>query len=178
MRIALIGIQGSGKSTQAYRLGEKLSLPVISLGGILRAGIEADDSFVTDWYTREDIDAGLMAPDHLVKAVLQRESDHLESFIIEGFPRTVHQAKFLVDTIGIDYVIDIDISEKCAVSRLTSRGRSDDSDEGIRNRIHAYWESIEEIRTALTQVGKFSDVNGEQSEDGVTDSLIKLVQNS
>ncbi len=178
MRIALIGIQGSGKSTQAFRLGEKLSLPVISLGGILREGIEANDSFVTDWYTRENIDEGLMAPDHLVKAVLKRESDHLESFIIEGFSRTVAQAQFLVENIGIDFVIDIDISEKCAISRLTSRGRSDDSDEGIRNRIHAYWESIEEIREALTKVEKFSAINGEQSEDGVTNSLISLVKKS
>jgi len=177
MRIALIGIQGSGKSTQASLLGESLNLPVISLGNILRAGIDADDTFVTDWYTREDIDAGLMAPDHLVKAVLQRESDQLESFVIEGFPRTVHQADFLVNIIGIDYVIDIDISEECAVSRLTSRGRSDDSEHGIRNRIHAYSESIDEIREALTKVRKFWVVSGEQTENSVTQSLIKLVTN-
>lgn len=171
MKIALLGIQGSGKSTQAHILSDRLGIPMVSVGGILRKGIEADDEFVTKWYTREDIDAGHLAPDELIKAVVEREMTKHESVIIEGFPRTLEQAQFMIDNIEMDHIVEVIISEECAVDRLTSRGRSDDHVEGIKNRLAAYYDQIFPIRQLFEEHGLYRVVNGETDIDGVADTL-------
>lgn len=175
MKIVILGIQGSGKSTQAEALSERLNIPMISLGGLLREAIANEDTFVTQWYTQEDIDAGHLAPDHLVKAVLKRELNSRDSFIIEGFPRTLDQAEFMIDTLPIDRVVEVVISEECAVERLTSRGRSDDTVEGIKNRLHAYYESIFPIREAFQVAGLYEVVDGENPINTITESIESIV---
>lgn len=177
MKIAILGIQGSGKSTQAEALSKRLNIPMISLGGILREGIANDDPFVTEWYTQDDIDAGHLAPDHLVKSILEREMKSRESFIIEGFPRSLDQAEFMINTIPMDSIIEVVISEECAIERLTSRGRSDDHVEGIKNRLSAYYNSIFPIREVFELENIYQAVNGESDIDSITDSIEMAVKN-
>lgn len=175
MKIALLGIQGSGKSTQAEIISKRLGIPMVSVGGILRAGIEADDPFVTDWYTREDIDAGFLAPDQLIRNVVEREIVSHEKVIIEGFPRTLEQAEFMLNHCPVDHVIEVIISEECALERLTSRGRSDDHDQGIRNRLSAYFEQILPMRTLFEEKGLYRVVNGETDIDSVSEKIVATV---
>lgn len=176
MKIAILGIQGSGKSTQAEALSTRLNIPMISLGGLLREGIANNDSFVTQWYTQADIDAGHLAPDHLVKAVLEREMNSRDSFIIEGFPRSLDQAEFMIETIPMDFVVEVVISEECAIERLTSRGRSDDHLEGIKNRLGAYYKSIFPIREAFQLAKLYRVVDGECEIDTITESIETIVR--
>ena len=123
MKLILLGAPGAGKGTQAEIVCEKLSIPSISTGNILReamkngtqAGLEA----------KSFMDAGALVPDAVVIAILKDRiaaDDCKNGFILDGFPRTVPQAEAL-DEMGveIDRVIEIDVPDEVIESRLGGR---------------------------------------------------------
>jgi len=175
MKIAILGIQGSGKSTQATCISQRFDIPIISLGGILRTGIESNDPFVTNLYPRSELDAGHLAPDSLVKAVLTRELSRLPDFVLEGFPRTADQADFLIRTVNLDLVIEIILPEDVVVNRLSNRGRSDDTELGIRRRISSYYNNCFEIRDQFQKIGILRTIDGESSISTITERIVSLV---
>jgi adenylate kinase len=118
--IIFIGPQGSGKGTQAKILAEKLNIPHISTGDLFRG--------LTKGPLKEEVDAninqGKLVPDELtVKILKQRISnpDCKKGFILDGFPRNLDQAKLLDNIAKIDKVIEINISDKLAIERISSR---------------------------------------------------------
>ncbi len=175
LKIALLGIQGSGKSTQAEALSRLLQLPMVSLGGILRRGIEEDDPFVTEFYPRSELDAGHLAPDSLVKAVLTRELEALDGFILEGFPRTYEQATF-IDGVNLDYVVEIVLSESVVIQRLKARGRSDDSESGIDRRLRYYNDHILPIRDFFQEKKILRLIDGDTDIEEVTQRILSQIQ--
>jgi adenylate kinase len=119
MKILLIGAQASGKGTQAKLLAKKLGLPHISTGDLLRAQIGE---------LRKDIDSyiikGNLYPDEKMLKILEarfKEKDCQKGFILDGFPRNLKQAEMLDKITKIDKVIEIHISDKEAVQRISDR---------------------------------------------------------
>lgn len=130
MRIILIGPPGAGKGTQAHRLLERLSVPHISSGDMLRAAVKAGTPAGRD--AERYMAAGQLVPDDtVIRMVMDRisESDAAEGFMLDGFPRTRPQAEALqaaMEDAGkhLDAVVVLKVDDSLIVDRITGR-RSD-----------------------------------------------------
>ena len=122
-RLIMLGAPGAGKGTQAALLSERLGIPTISTGSILRQAIK--DGTDVGLQVKALIEAGHFAPDDLiVKIVNQRVSqpDCKNGFILDGMPRTLAHAKALDEAgIIIDRVVDIEISDEEIMDRMSGR---------------------------------------------------------
>nr|WP_120491021.1 adenylate kinase [Corynebacterium lactis] len=144
MRLVLVGPPGAGKGTQAAILSEKLGVPHISTGDLFRANIGEGTPLGIE--AKSYIDAGNLVPDDVtVRMVESRlaEDDAKNGFLLDGFPRTVGQAgelERLLNNLGtsLDAVVQFDVAEDVVVERMLARGRADDTEEVIRNRMHVY----------------------------------------
>ena len=127
MRIILLGPPGAGKGTQAISLAEEFNLPHISTGDLLRQNVK--ESTQLGLRAQDFMNKGLLVPDELVTDMLAqrfKEPDIKNGFILDGFPRNIHQAKTLDNILkeantGIDAVIYLDTSEKVIIQRLSGR---------------------------------------------------------
>lgn len=123
MRIILLGPPGAGKGTQAQRIKHAFNIPQISTGDMLRAAVKAQSPLGIQAKTA--IDAGeLVSDDVIIKLVAERieQSDCVNGFLFDGFPRTIPQAKALDEAnIEIDHVVEIDLADDEIVNRLSGR---------------------------------------------------------
>lgn len=123
MKLILLGAPGAGKGTQAEIISERLSVPTISTGNIIRAALKAQTEMGIK--AKEFIDKGLLVPDDVVIGIVRdrlKENDCKNGFILDGFPRTVPQAQALDEMgIEIDKVIDIQVPDEKIVQRLSGR---------------------------------------------------------
>ena len=141
MRLVLVGPPGAGKGTQAAILSEKLGVPHISTGDLFRANIGEGTPLGIE--AKSYIDAGNLVPDDVTVRMVEsrlNEDDAAKGFLLDGFPRTVGQAeelKRLLSNLGteLDAVVQFDVSEDVVVERMLARGRADDTEEVIRNRL-------------------------------------------
>lgn len=130
MRILLFGCPGAGKGTQATFIATRYRIPHISTGNMLREAISLNNQLGRQ--VKEIIDSGqLVSDDIMIELVDRRLSSHdcANGFLLDGFPRTVFQAQALLDKkIYVDYLINIVVSEKEIVRRIS--GRRVDPDSG------------------------------------------------
>ncbi len=123
MNIVLLGAPGAGKGTQAALLTEKLSIPAISTGNMLREAMKLGTPLGEQ--IRQIMDSGMLVPDETVLDLVSNriaKDDCKNGFILDGVPRTLSQAKAL-DAAGIviDYVISIEIDDSVIEGRMTGR---------------------------------------------------------
>ncbi len=123
MNIVLLGAPGAGKGTQAEVVCEKLNIPTISTGNILRAAIK--DGTELGKKAKAFMDAGDLVPDDVIIGIIKdrlNESDAQNGFVLDGVPRTIAQAK-AIDTMGIriDKAVNIDVSDEEIISRVSGR---------------------------------------------------------
>ena len=123
MNLIFLGAPGAGKGTQAEYISEKLSIPTISTGNIIRAALKNGTEMGKK--AKEFVDAGKLVPDDVVIGIIRErlsEDDCKDGFILDGFPRTIPQAEAL-DEMGItsDRVIDIEVPDDTIVARMTGR---------------------------------------------------------
>ena len=144
MQLVLVGPPGAGKGTQAVRLAERLDVPHISTGDLFRANLSEMTPLGVE--AKRYMDAGDLVPDEvtceMVRARLD-EPDAGKGFILDGFPRNVSQADSLDAMLAetghpLDAVVELKVAEDVVVERLLSRGRSDDTEDVIRNRQKVY----------------------------------------
>lgn len=140
MKIVLIGIQGAGKSTQGNLLSKQLNIPYLSTGHIFRQ--IAKEKTQLGRYIKETINIGVLIPDEktieIVNSYLSRP-EYKRGYILDGFPRTVEQAKKFIN--NVDRVIYFDIADKDALWRLLYRhdeGRGDETLLALKKRIELY----------------------------------------
>lgn len=123
MNLILLGAPGAGKGTQAEKICEKLSIPAISTGNMLREAMANGTEMGLQ--AKSFIDAGKLVPDEVVIGIIRERlaaEDCRNGFILDGFPRTIPQAEAL-DNMGvrIDKVIDIEVPDEKIAARLSGR---------------------------------------------------------
>jgi len=148
-KIIMIGGPGSGKSTYSELLKKELGIAHIYTGDMMRA--LSKQNTPDGKKVRELLKKGEFAPTPIViDAVKERmkQPDAMKGYVFDGFPRNTEQAKAMEDKgIEYDYVINLVVSEKEVIKRLTSRGRADDKPEIIKNRIKVYHRETEPLLT-------------------------------
>ena len=127
MKIVFMGPPGAGKGTQAEKIIENYQIPHISTGDMFRKAIK--DQTELGMEAKRYMDQGALVPDHVTIGIVKdrlSESDCKSGFLLDGFPRTVDQAKALDEILTsldskIDYVINIDVDLDILKERLTGR---------------------------------------------------------
>ena len=123
MNLILLGAPGAGKGTQAEKICEKLSIPTISTGNIIRAALKNGTEMGKK--AQKFIDAGQLVPDDVVIGIIKErlfEDDCKAGFILDGFPRTIPQAEALDEMgIEIDCVLSIEVPDEKIVARMSGR---------------------------------------------------------
>ena len=125
--IIFLGPPGSGKGTQSELLANDLKIPNISTGEMLR--MEVVNNSEIGSIANRYMQAGGLVPDEVVVSIIKKrisEPDCNEGFILDGFPRNIHQARILsamLDELGkkIDLVVDIDVDEGVLIKRIAGR---------------------------------------------------------
>ena len=144
LNIIFIGAPGVGKGTQSALIEKDYSIAHIATGDMLRENISNNTELGKT--AKSYMDKGELVPDSLVIDMLTdriKKDDCKKGFMLDGFPRTMEQAKELskiLDNLNykINAVIDIYASEEVIIDRLLKRGRSDDNEETIKNRIKVF----------------------------------------
>lgn len=192
MRLIFLGPPGAGKGTQAKRLTDKYGIPQLSTGDMLRAAVKAE----TDVGLRAKavMDAGGLVSDDIVNQIVSdriQEADCARGFILDGYPRTVPQAKALaanLTTLGLqlDAVVELKVDEEALVRRIESRVadtiaaggvvRSDDNPESFRKRLAEYREKTAPLSEYYRQEGQLSVVDGMADVDAVTASIEDVLE--
>jgi adenylate kinase len=126
VRLVMLGRQGAGKGTQCTRLSRHYVVPHISTGDMLRSAVKEGTAFGRK--AKEFMDAGELLPDDVIIGIVEERLDkddvRRRGFILDGFPRTVNQAKALIDItrpIGIDLVADLEVPRDLVLDRLAAR---------------------------------------------------------
>lgn len=123
MKIIFFGAPGAGKGTQAEIVSEKLAIPAVSTGAIIREAIKNGTEMGVS--AKSYIEKGALVPDEVVIGIIKdrlSEKDCENGFILDGFPRTVPQAKALTEMgVEIDVVLNIEVSDERIVTRMSGR---------------------------------------------------------
>ena len=204
VRLVMLGAPGAGKGTQAERFAKARGVPRISTGDILRDAVQAGTELGRT--TKAVMDAGqLVGDDIMIKIVLDRMSrpDTTPGFVLDGFPRTVAQARAL-DTMQRDgspiVIVNIEVPEETLIERLTLRRicgscgwnavpgmiacakcggplvqRRDDNVEIVRERLRVYDRDTQPLVEFYIARPTFRSVDGDQTPDAVAADLAAAV---
>ena len=169
MRLVLVGPPGAGKGTQAIGLAQRLGVPHISTGDLFRANLSEMTPLGVE--AKRYMDKGDLVPDDVTCRMVQArigEADAAGGFILDGFPRTLPQADALDAMLAVlgaplDAVVELAADDEVVVARLLGRGRSDDTEDVIRNRQKVYRDDtaplLDHYRTTLVSVDAVGSVD-------------------
>lgn len=172
--IIFVGPPGAGKGTQAERYTDHKSLAHISTGVMLRAHVERRTDLGI--IAKEFLDKGELVSDELVISMLRErliEEDASNGAILDGFPRTIPQAQSLNNlhnSSEIVAVVVFKVEEKTLIQRMLERGRSDDTEEAIKQRFEVYKKDSEPL-IAFYKEKNIININGEGEEEEIFDEL-------
>ncbi|WP_420961709.1 adenylate kinase [Brucella sp. IR073] len=191
MRLIFLGPPGAGKGTQAKYLSEKHGIPQLSTGDMLRAAV-ANETEVGK-RAKAVMDAGQLVSDDIVNQIVSEridQQDCAKGFILDGYPRTVPQAKALARMLeekglALDAVIELKVDEAALVRRMENRVaettaaggnvRSDDNPESFRKRLVEYREKTAPLSAYYAETGELKVVNGMADVDTVTAEIERIL---
>lgn len=175
-RMIFLGPPGSGKGTQAEILAEKVGIPAISTGAMLREAVAARTPLGLE--VEAIMASGRLADDATMAGVVKErlaKADAAGGFILDGYPRTLVQAadlsEILVEAgLSLDAVIQIDVEEGELVRRALARKRADDTEEIIRQRLAVYHAQTKPLIEHYSNLGLLRPVDGNQTIDEVAEA--------
>ena len=203
-----MGPQGSGKTTQGERIAEFLEVKIIPAGNVLRQEIKEESDFGKK--VKEIVNSGSLIPDQLMIDLMFSKLEQVEyqdGFILDGFPRSVFQAKALDQKFKIDKVFNIEISDQEAIKRLSQRRvcpnghvfhlvfnlprvegicdlcgeklsqRKDDSEEIVKKRLKIYRQETSKLLNYYQVQKKIVVFDGEKNIPLVTDEILNYLKN-
>ena len=180
-RALLLAPPGAGKGTQGERLAERHGVPHLATGDLLREHVSQGTELGRA--AKEHMDQGGLVPDQLVISMVTEAlggRDPVENFLLDGFPRTLNQAESAYEwgqnkNRVFDAVIMLDVPEDELVRRLVERGRekgrSDDTEDVIRNRLRVYEENTAPLVEFYEQRDILLRIDGTGSVDDVTERI-------
>ncbi len=179
MRIILFGGPGAGKGTQAEKIVAQYHLPQISTGDILRETAASSSPLALK--IKEVMSKGELVSDDLLKEIVAErlaKPDCQDGFILDGYPRTTRQAHDLEEILKIrglklDAVLYIQVAEQELVTRLSKRGRADDNEKTIKNRLKVYESTTRPVLDFYQEKKLLRKVNG----IGSIDQIFALIRN-
>lgn len=170
MKIIFLGIQGSGKSTQAKILSQKLSLPYVEMGQLLRDRLNEQSGEADQ--IKQALEVGNLVPDQITINTLNKkiiEDQYKSGFILDGYPRNDVQLKSLPGK--FDKVFYIELPKKEAFKRLTLRSRNDDTPQVIERRVALFFQETQPIIDFFQQQGILVKIDGKPSIEEVSASI-------
>ncbi len=180
--------EGAGKTTQAKMLADKLGVPCLISGDLVRRMAEIDKGIMGD-ICRETLAKGHYVADSemfvLWKARL-KDADTQNGWVIDGFPRNLTQAEFLADKLEkygkkVDLVFYLNVPEEVSIARLLKRGRRSpdgslhDSESLVRERLKRYKAEEEGVLNYYKSAGVLIEINGEADIDAVHAEILSHV---
>lgn len=191
MHVVFFGPEGSGKGTQAKILAEKLNLPILTSGDLVRDAA-ANDKGIIGEVCRQSLKEGKYVADSEMFVLWKwrlKEEDAKGGWIMDGFPRNLEQAKFLDDKISkygyrIERVIYLNLPEEESFKRLVKRARplhegsaeTHDSPERIKSRLGIYKQGEGEVLDYYEKQGVLVEVNAHQAINDVHTEILKKIQ--
>ncbi|MEJ6672083.1 MAG: adenylate kinase [Alphaproteobacteria bacterium] len=190
MNVILFGPPGAGKGTQAQRIANAHGLIQLSTGDMLRAAIAAGSELGLQ--AKSLMDEGKLVSDDVIIGMIanrMNDDDCKNGVILDGFPRTVAQAKaldvmFAAGNIQLDQVIEIQVDEAALFARIENRAaetgdaRSDDTAEVLEQRLKVYHENTAPVLPYYRDKGQLNVVDGMQSIDEVAAQIESLLSAS
>jgi len=205
MKVILLGAPGSGKGTQAKLISEKYHLPHISTGDMFRENIKNETPLGV--LAKSFIDKGRLCPDDVTNKMVEERisrGDCKNGFLLDGYPRTIAQAKELETVCKIDLALDIDVPLERLMKRLTGRRccrdcgesfhvnvigettvcpkcggelyvRDDDNETTVRNRLDVYVNQTSALMDYYRAEGTLKAVNGDQSVENVFKEVCEVI---
>jgi adenylate kinase len=194
MRLIVLGPPGAGKGTQSARLMQKYGIPQLSTGDMLRAAVVA--ATPVGRKAKALMDAGSLVPDDIVLNIIAErieQPDAARGFILDGFPRTVNQAKSLdqllrAKNMKLDGVIELRVDESALLGRIANRAkemvakgcavRADDNPDAFKTRLNAYRAMTAPVSAYYAQKGRLKTVDGMAPVDVVAAAIDRATESS
>lgn len=201
--LVFLGAPGAGKGTQAKRISEKYGIPHISTGDILRANIKAGTELGK--LAKSYIDKGALVPDEVIIKVMESrlaEADCKNGYLLDGFPRTIEQAKALDKITDVTLAVNIVVDNDAVVARIAGRRmcvcgesyhvsahpsdvcdkcgaklyqRDDDKEETVKSRLEVYERQTAPLIEYYSAKGVLRDVDGMKDVADVTSEIVKVI---
>lgn len=206
MNVIFLGPPGAGKGTQAQIVCQKLGIPQVSTGDMLRSAIAAKTE--TGLKAKQYMDNGQLVPDEVVIAIVRErlaQPDCAKGYILDGFPRTVEQAEALSGFAKIDAAINLDVSDEVLVKRLSGRRvcplcgapyhvdrlngekvckvdstpliqREDDKAETVLNRLQVYHQKTAPLIDYYTGKGILKNISGNLTLEEISQEILSILE--
>jgi len=183
--VLLLGVQGSGKGTQAKRLAGEYGLAHVATGDMLRAAMA--EGTPLGQRVRPIYEAGELVPDDLMIELIRerlQSPDTAGGFILDGFPRTMAQADALDSMLSeidrpLTVVLELQVPDAVAIERLRKRaaeeGRSDDTPDAITKRIALYNQETKPLVSHYRLAGNLVGIHGDRPENEVFTEIQQAV---
>ena len=179
MRIIMLGGPGSGKSTYTEYLIKHFNITHIYPGGMLRKEVEKGSEIGKQ--VKSIIDRGEFVPNQIVLDLITKKVEQSpQGYVLDGWPRYMQQVEDMEKAeIGYDYAVFLDVSREEVMRRLLARGRADDTEEIIGNRIELYKKETGPVIEYMRKRPGFITVNSEQgTPEETANEIIKRIENA
>jgi adenylate kinase len=181
-RIVFLGPPNAGKGTQAAMLRANLGVPGIATGDLLRR--EAASGTPLGLRVKRIMEIGGLVDDATMDEVVREHLQHVDldrGFLLDGYPRTLAQAETLagiLEAVGrpLDAVLLLTVPERELMRRALARGRSDDREEVVRERLRVYREETEPLIGYYRRLGLLQEVDGNQPIEEVGRALFAALE--